>query len=118
MEKVITKLKLDRNSNLELLRIILMIMIIFHHFAVHGGFYYGYQEFSFNHLWHYFLESGGKIATNTYVLITGYFLVKDKCIFNLKKILKFYGELIFYSLTIFFVFIIFNKETFTLDNFI
>lgn len=101
MEKVITKLKLDRNSNLELLRIILMIMIIFHHFAVHGGFYYEYQEFSFNHLWHYFLESGGKIATNTYILITGYFLVKDKCIFNLKKILKFYGELIFYSLTIF-----------------
>ena len=45
MEKVITKLKLDRNSNLELLRIILMIMIIFHHFAVHGGFYYEYQEF-------------------------------------------------------------------------
>ncbi len=118
MEKVITKLKLDRNSNLELLRIILMIMIIFHHFAVHGGFYYEYQEFSFNHLWHYFLESGGKIATNTYVLISGYFLVKDKCIFNLKKVLKFYGELIFYSLTIFFVFVFFNKETFTLDNFI
>lgn len=118
MEKVFSKLKLNRNSNLELLRIILMLMIIFHHFAVHGGFYYGYQEFSFNHLWHYFLEMGGKIATNTYILISGYFLVKDKRIFNLKRILKFYGELVFYSLSIFFLFVIFNKERFTLDNFI
>lgn len=30
--------KNNRNSAIELLRIIAMLMIVFHHFGVHGGF--------------------------------------------------------------------------------
>ena len=40
-EKNIIKDKLQRNSSIELLRIISMVLITFHHFACHGNFNWG-----------------------------------------------------------------------------
>ena len=70
--------KKERNSNFELLRIIAMLMIVFHHFSVHGGFNYELTDISFNRLWLYFISMGGKIGVDIFVLISGYFLITNK----------------------------------------
>lgn len=56
-----------RQSNIELLRIIAMVMIVGHHFAVHGwegGF--PYPSISVNRLWIQFIQMGGKIGVNVF----------------------------------------------------
>ena len=89
-----------RNSSIELLRIISMIMIVFHHFAVHGGFEFG-TTLSITHLWYNLIVMGGKIGVDIFVLISGYFLIdNDKEIFDLNKIIKFVGQALFYSVGI------------------
>ena len=65
-----------RNSAIELLRIISMIMIVFHHFAVHGGFDFG-ASLSPTHFWYNFILMGGKIGVNVFVLISGYYLIDN-----------------------------------------
>ena len=49
-----------RKSNIELLRIISMIIIIAHHYAVHGGFNFSTQNITINRLWIQFLTLGGE----------------------------------------------------------
>lgn len=90
-----------RNSSIELLRIISMILIIFHHFALHGDFDFSSSSITVSRLWYYFIIMGGKIGVNIFILISGYFLISNKKIeFNLKKIIKLWGQILFYSITI------------------
>ena len=92
-----------RNSAMELLRIISMIMIIFHHFAVHGGFEFG-VSLSATHFWYNFIIMGGKVGVNIFVLISGYYLIdSNKETLNIIKIVKFVGQIWFYSVTIFII---------------
>lgn len=92
-----------RNSSIELLRIIAMLMIVFHHFAVHGGFEWG-RAISINRLWYNFIIMGGKIGVNVFVIISGYYLINDdiKSV-GLEKIIKFLGQAFFYSIAIFII---------------
>lgn len=102
-----------RESNIELLRIIAMIMIVFHHFAVHGDFNFSNTALEINHFWYSFLYIGGKLGVNVFVLISGYFLVNDKKgVFNFKHIFKFLLQVLFYSVVIFLVFTIMNDNSF------
>lgn len=39
----------NRNSSIELLRIISMILIVFHHFAFHGGFKWQTNSVTISH---------------------------------------------------------------------
>ena len=90
-----------RNSSIELLRIISMIMIVFHHFAVHGGFSFG-TTISIPHLWYNFIIMGGKIGVDIFVLISGYFLINNNSKnFDINKIIKYIGQVFFYSVGIF-----------------
>ena len=92
-----------RNSSIELLRIIAMVMIVFHHFSYHGGFSYG-ASVSVNHFWYNFIVMGGKIGVDIFVLISGYNLITDHgTLFNVPKIVKFLGQVLFYSVAFFFV---------------
>ncbi|MGY3777448.1 acyltransferase [Isobaculum melis] len=86
-----------RQSNLEVLRIISMLLIILHHYSVHGNWDFqtanGFQKI--------FIETaaiGGKIGVNVFVLISGYFLVSSK--FNLKKVVMLISQIFFYSCSI------------------
>lgn len=99
MEGQLPQVNKARNTSIELLRIIAMLMIIFHHFAVHGGFSFADAEVSIPHFWYYFIQMGGKIGVNIFILISGYFLIekKDAQVFNFKRILKFWGQVFFYS---------------------
>ncbi len=82
------KLKRHRQSNIELLRIISMILIVAHHFSVHGGFDFSSTSFSVNRLYIQFLAMGGKIGVDIFVIISGYFLITSNKI-NIAKVLKF-----------------------------
>lgn len=119
IDNEIVAVKKERSSNFEILRIIAMIMIIFHHFAVHGGFGFGTSELSINHLWYYLISMGGKIGVDIFVLISGYFLVASKGnLFDIKKILKLWGQLFFYSVLIYCIFVLFLDEPFEFKPFI
>lgn len=48
-----------RNSSIELLRILSMLMIIFHHFAVHGNFSWDNATLSVPRFWYDFIIMGG-----------------------------------------------------------
>lgn len=104
-EKTSISVRLTRNSSIELLRIISMIMITFHHFAYHGGFEWAENELTIPHYWYNFIVMGGKIGVDIFVLISGYFLINDKdSLFNFKRILKFWGQVFFYSIAIYLLF--------------
>lgn len=106
-----------RNSNFELLRILSMLLIIAHHFAVHGVFSYGTDDLSMNRFWIQLLHMGGKIGVNIFVLITGYFSVNAQKL-SAKKILKFCGQLIFYSVLIYLIFAYFTDLPFSKREFL
>lgn len=95
----------QRNSSIELLRILSMIMIVFHHFAIKGGFEWDPSYVGIPLFWFNLMVMGGKIGVNVFVLISGYFLVSSKgSTFNLRRILKFWGQVFFYSIAIYVVF--------------
>ena len=83
-----------RNSNLELLRIICMILIIGHHLVVHSDFTVN-SEITFNTILAQIFSLGGKIGTNIFVIITGYFMINSQ--FKVKKLLKLIFEVFTYS---------------------
>ena len=90
----------ERESNIELLRIILMLMIIGYHLLVHGGEvgaqdsdYYITNESSVAYL---LLKSFLVISVNSFVFISGYYRIN----FKIKPFLTLIFQTVFYSLTI------------------
>lgn len=81
-----------RDSNIELLRIIAMILIILHHMVYHTKIYMYSGE---NHFISLILLAGGKISVVIYILIMGYYSKKSK--FNIKKPLNIICKTIIYS---------------------
>lgn len=99
------KTRPERNSAIELLRIISMLMIVFHHFAYHGGFRFAENTLSLPRFWYNLIDMGGKTGVNIFVLISGYFLSEDRReLPSLKRLLKFWGQVAFYSVAIMLVF--------------
>ena len=82
MKKIIEKK--TRLSNFELLRIISMLLIVAHHFSVHS------HLISDTPIINVYLQralaTGGKVAVNLFVLISGYFMINST--FKFKKLLK------------------------------
>lgn len=82
-----------------------MLLIVAHHYAVHGEFHWLPSDFSISHLWYNFLTMGGRAGVNIFVLISGYYLIEDKSTsFKFKRIIKFWGECFFYSALIYIIF--------------
>lgn len=84
-----------RASNIELLRIISMILIIMHHFSVHGCFPFT-PDLTFNKVFLQVFGLGGKVGVVAFVMITGYFMVSSS--FKLHKFAKLVGQIWFYSI--------------------
>lgn len=88
-----------RESNIELLRIICMMLIIAHHTVLHGG---GINmEFCANKWFAIFLVPGGKICFNTFLAISMWFLVDQQ--FKAERFIKLWLETLFYSVLISYV---------------
>lgn len=88
------ELKAQRNSNIELLRIIAMLMIVAHHYVTDSLPLY-YLLDGPNKWLSELLYSYGKTGVNIFVLITGYYMVNMS--FSIKRPLKIIGQVWFYS---------------------
>lgn len=86
-----------RNSSLELLRIIAMIVIVAHHFAYGENFNFPTDSITLNRLWIQLINMGGKLGVNLFVLISGYFLIKSDGI-KTRKLVGMWLAMLFYSL--------------------
>lgn len=104
-----------RNSSLELLRIICMIAIILYHYVVHGIKVTNIETIPiFNRVLTSIMLIGGRLACDVFVLITGYFMIKQK--FNMKKVFKLILEMFIYSIVIYAILKCFNlvkNDTYT-----
>lgn len=87
-----------RSSNIELLRIVLILMVItLHYFNGHIGGFFAQKDVPFaNELLAHFLESACIIAVNVFILITGYFSC-NKFEISLSKPIKLYALMVFYG---------------------
>lgn len=102
-----------RQSNIELLRIVAMIMIVAHHFAVHGGFTFAADTLSLNRFWLQFIQIGGKIGVDIFVLISGYFLIKSQSV-KINKIIRFWVQIFLCSFLCFLIFTIIGQGQFNI----
>lgn len=108
-----------RSSNIELFRILSMLMIVAHHYVVNSGLLecidaqrslIGQDYFLLLFGW------GGKTGINCFVLITGYFM----CTSNItrKKFCKLLGEVYFYNIIIWCLFFFSGYEPFSIKSFL
>lgn len=83
----------ERESNIELLRIICMMMIIGAHFVYHGGALSGTS--GVNQVISSFLAIGGKVGFDCFIVISAWFLVNSS--FKIERFLKVWGQVLFYN---------------------
>ena len=109
-------LKKERSSNIELFRIITMILIVAHHYVVNSGVVQavlaGNNIMSFNSQFLLLFGWGGKTGINCFVLITGYFMCTSNI--SIKKFLKLFLEREFYSVVILLIFFITGYFSFSI----
>lgn len=98
----------QRNSNLELFRIIVMLLIVAHHYVVNSGLtpVMAANYPSGKSVFLYLFGWAGKTGINCFVLITGYFMCTSNISF--RKILKLFGAFYMYTLIIFAIFAAFG----------
>lgn len=103
----------ERNSNIELLRIIMMLLIIAHHYIAHGNFQLP-SYITINTIFLDCLYWGGKTGINIFILITGYYMINSS--FKISKIVRIWVDLFIYSVTITAIFMIIGKHPISLFN--
>jgi surface polysaccharide O-acyltransferase-like enzyme len=99
-------LTMNRNTSLEFLRIISMLMIIILHYLGHGDVLENVKLNSLNYILAWSFEAMAFVSVNCYVIISGYFLITSE--FKLKRLIKIWIQVIFYSIIIFFVMNLFS----------
>lgn len=93
--------KVQRDSGLELLRIIAMFFIIAHHYTNHGGFEkITLDTISCSTIYISCLEMFGKVGCMIFAIITGYSMISKQVTLKeqLKKSIQLAGTMLFYSL--------------------
>lgn len=105
-----------RSSNLELYRIITMLLIVAHHYVVCSGLLNVMEQnyTSPTSVYYYIFGMWGKTGINCFVMITGYFMCQSKI--TLRKFLKLYFEVLFYGLVIYGIFVLIGKVDFTVEQ--
>lgn len=98
--------KTERNSNLELYRIIVMLLIVMHHYVLHGGLLAvaASDPLSVRSVFFHFIGAWGKTGINCFVLITGYFMCTKSI--TLRKFAKLMLTVLFYNVVIYFAFVL------------
>ena len=118
MKNNLVRVESPRNSNIELFRIVLMLLIVSHHYVVNSGMMAVMEEnpFALNSLFFYMFGAWGKTAINGFVMITGYFMCKSQI--TLRKFLKLILQVSFYNVIIYFVFVISGYSSFSFSSFV
>lgn len=108
-----------RSSNIELLRIITMLVIVAHHYVVNSGIgdiVLNNSAINIKNTFYLIIGGWGKTGINCFVLITGYFMCKSRI--TIRKFLKLVFEVEFYSFIIFVLFFITGYEPFSAKMFL
>lgn len=100
----------QRSSNIELYRILVMLLIVAHHYVVNSGLLDVMNQniLSANTTFYSLFGAWGKTGINCFVLITGYFMCKSQITLN--KFMKLLIWVITYSFTITTIFIVFGYK--------
>ncbi len=113
---VVTK---QRSSNLELYRIICMLMIVAHHFVVCSGLTaqggpLSIGTISPNSLYLRLFGMWGKVGINCFMMITGYFMCTSQI--TIRKYLKLLLQIYFYNILFYVIFSIVGYETLSFNR--
>ena len=84
-----------RNSGIDFLRIIAMLMIIVHHLLTHGGLAFAFPQFLPSYEAALLLNAAVSCAVNCYALITGF--VMSRTAFKLSRLFMLWFEALFWS---------------------
>ena len=102
----------QRQSNIELLRILAMLLIIISHFLLHTSINVPLENITLldkiNNITGYLLFYSGKVGVNLFIIITGYFSVNKNNF--LSKIPHIYLQTYFYSVVIYLFWLSFGKD--------
>lgn len=90
-----------RNSNIELLRVMAMLMIVAYHYSIYG-FYAEDIIYTANKSFVDIFGMGGKIGTDIFVMISGYYMVRSR--FTLRKLISLMGQLWYYTIVVLLIF--------------
>lgn len=112
-------MKKPRSSNLELYRIMCMLMIVAHHYVVNSGLTLEGEPLredftSGNSLFLSLFGAWGKTGINCFLMITGYFMCTSKITF--RKFLKMMGQIYLYRWVFFAIFLITGYESITVSR--
>lgn len=99
-----------RKSNIELIRILSIVLIVVSHYCRHNGVDITALPFSFNKIILQFLQLGN-IGSILFVLISGYFLIDSEKV-KLSKILKLIFQVWFYSVLFYTIFFFAKYDSF------
>lgn len=100
-------MKKERQGNLELLRLIAMLMVVTMHVCSHGGMLDLAQKGTFAYYVVWILFGVSFVAINIYILISGYFICESR--FSVWRLIKMEMQVLFYSLGILLLFWIFGN---------
>lgn len=118
MKEINVLIKQERISNLELYRIIVMLLIVAHHYVVNSGLLdvMNKDPLSCNSIFFYLFGAWGKTGINCFVFIIGYFMCKSSI--TVQKFLKLLLEILFYNILIYILFVISGYEAFSYNGFL
>lgn len=108
----------ERNSNIELFRIFLMVMLIMPcHYVMSGGIInqITVDNLSFNSFFAELFAKTGYVGNNCFVLITGYFMCDKN--FSWLKVAKLFCQVEFYFLLFFIIFCVTGYSSFSFRAF-
>lgn len=113
------RVKPPRQSNLELYRILVMLLIVAHHYVVNSGLAASggpilAAPLSLRSLFLLGFGAFGKIGINCFAMITGYFMCKSRITAN--KFFKLLFEVMFYKIVIYAIFLVSGYEAFSLEG--
>lgn len=107
----------ERSSNIELFRIVLMIIIITHHYVVNSGIVFFNEIDSIDSISRQFVANtlisqifgwGGKMAIDGFIIITGYYMCEKEI--RIHKWVQLLIEVFFYNIVINGIFLIVRYE--------
>ena len=109
--------KKQRSSNIELYRIVMMLIIIAHHLVVNSGVMgaFKFDNVTSNMVFLYLFGFGGKPMIDGFLLITGFFTIKSK--FTVEKAAKVFVEILFYKVAFYILFCILGLQSFEMQTF-
>ena len=107
----------SRNSSIELLRIISIVMILFLHINKDMMFVNDFHMSKLSSIIMYITESLSIVAVNCFILTTGYFSVNSNT-FKIRKAINIIAITSFYGIVIYFVLVAINAESFGIKQLI